>query len=139
MWLFRMAWRDSRRSRQRLLLFMSAIVLGIAALVAINSFGDNLSRSIDGQARELLGADLTLSWTRVPSAKTQQWLKTLGRDRAYEVAFASLVSTPKNGGVRLAQVKGLQGNFPFYGMWEVQPVSAVPDVPAGYQPGSPGG
>ena len=43
-WLFRMAWRDSRRSRQRLLLFMSAIVLGIAALVAINSFGDNLAR-----------------------------------------------------------------------------------------------
>nr|WP_245563734.1 FtsX-like permease family protein [Spirosoma luteum] len=125
MWLFRMAWRDSRRSRQRLLLFMSAIVLGIAALVAINSFGDNLARSIDEQARELLGADLTLSWTRAPSAKTQQLLKTLGRDRAYEVSFASLVSTPKNGGVRLAQVKGLQGNFPFYGTWEVQPASAV--------------
>ena len=120
-----MAWRDSRRSRQRLLLFMSAIVLGIAALVAINSFGDNLARSIDEQARELLGADLTLSWTRAPSAKTQQLLKTIGRDRAYEVSFASLVSTPKNGGVRLAQVKGLQGNFPFYGTWEVQPVSAI--------------
>ncbi|UHG93647.1 ABC transporter permease [Spirosoma oryzicola] len=120
-----MAWRDSRRSRQRLLLFMSAIVLGIAALVAINSFGDNLARSIDDQARELLGADLTLSWTRPPSAKTQQLAKTLGRDRAYEVSFASLVSIPRTGGVRLAQVKGLQGNFPYYGAWEVEPVSAI--------------
>ena len=120
-----MAWRDSRRSRQRLLLFMSAIVLGIAALVAINSFGDNLARSIDDQARELLGADLTLSWQRPPSAKTQQLLKTTGRDRAYEVSFASLVSIPKTGGVRLAQVKGLQGNFPYYGTWEVQPASAI--------------
>ncbi|WP_460914754.1 ABC transporter permease [Spirosoma areae] len=120
-----MAWRDSRRSRQRLLLFMSAIVLGIAALVAINSFGDNLARSIDEQARELLGADLTLSWNRPPSAKTQQLLKTIGRDRAYEVSFASLVSIPKTGGVRLAQVKGLQGNFPYYGTWEVQPASAI--------------
>ncbi|MFD2934809.1 ABC transporter permease [Spirosoma flavum] len=120
-----MAWRDSRRSRQRLLLFMSAIVLGIAALVAINSFGDNLARSIDDQARELLGADLTLSWSRPLSAKTQQLVKTIGRDRAYEVSFASLVSIPKNGGVRLAQVKGLQGNFPYYGTWEVQPASAV--------------
>lgn len=124
-WLFRMAWRDSRRSRQRLLLFMSAIVLGIAALVAINSFGDNLARSIDDQARELLGADLTLSWTRPPSAKTQQVANTLGRDRAYEVSFASLVSIPRTGGVRLAQVKGLQGNFPYYGAWEVEPVSAI--------------
>ncbi|NEU69684.1 FtsX-like permease family protein [Spirosoma agri] len=120
-----MAWRDSRRSRQRLLLFMSAIVLGIAALVAINSFGDNLARSIDEQARELLGADLTLSWTRPPSPKTQQLAKTLGRDRAYEVSFASLVSIPKTGGVRLAQVKGLEGNFPYYGTWEVEPVSAI--------------
>lgn len=124
-WLFRMAWRDSRRSRQRLLLFMSAIVLGIAALVAINSFGDNLAHSIDDQARELLGADLTLSWSRPPSRQTQQWAKTIGRDRAYEVSFASLVSIPKTGGVRLAQVKGLQGKFPYYGTWEVQPASAV--------------
>ncbi|ADB42455.1 ABC transporter permease [Spirosoma linguale] len=120
-----MAWRDSRRSRQRLLLFMSAIVLGIAALVAINSFGDNLARSIDDQARELLGADLTLSWSRPPSAKTAKLAKTLGRDRAYEVSFASLVSIPKTGGVRLAQVKGLEGNFPYYGTWEVQPASAI--------------
>ncbi len=119
-----MAWRDSRRSRQRLLLFMSAIVLGIAALVAINSFGDNLARSIDEQARELLGADLTLSWNRPPSPKTAQLAKTIGRDRAYEVSFASLVSIPKTGGVRLAQVKGLQGNFPYYGIWEVQPATA---------------
>lgn len=124
-WLFRMAWRDSRRSRQRLLLFMSAIVLGIAALVAINSFGDNLARSIDEQARELLGADLTLSWNRPPSPKTAKLAKTIGQDRAYEVSFASLVSIPKTGGVRLAQVKGLQGNFPYYGTWEVQPATAT--------------
>ncbi|GAB4033163.1 ABC transporter permease [Spirosoma jeollabukense] len=120
-----MAWRDSRRSRQRLLLFMSAIVLGIAALVAINSFGDNLARSIDDQARELLGADLTLSWSRPLSPKTQQLVKTIGRDRAFETSFASLVSIPRTGGVRLAQVKGLAGNFPYYGTWEVQPASAI--------------
>ncbi len=124
-WLFRMAWRDSRRSRQRLLLFMSAIVLGIAALVAINSFGDNLARSIDEQARELLGADLTLSWNRPPSRQTGQLARIFGRDRAYEVSFASLVSIPKTGGVRLAQVKGLQGKFPYYGTWDVQPASAI--------------
>ncbi|WP_138501854.1 ABC transporter permease [Spirosoma lacussanchae] len=120
-----MAWRDSRRSRQRLLLFMSAIVLGIAALVAINSFGDNLARSIDGQARELLGADLTLSWTRTPSRRTVQLARTMGRSRSYEVSFPSLVSIPKTGGVRLAQVKGLEGGFPFYGTWEVEPLAAV--------------
>ncbi len=42
-WLLRMAWRDSRRSRSRLFLFISSIILGIAALVAIYSLGNNLS------------------------------------------------------------------------------------------------
>ena len=120
-----MAWRDSRRSRQRLLLFMSAIVLGIAALVAINSFGDNLALSIDDQARELLGADLTLSWTRPMSDETFELIQTFGRSRADEISFASLVSIPRTGGVRLAQVKGLRGRFPYYGDWDVQPALAI--------------
>ena len=33
--VLRMAWRDSRASRRRLLLFSLSVVLGIAALVAI--------------------------------------------------------------------------------------------------------
>ena len=73
-----MAWRDSRRSRARLLLFMASIILGIAALVGINSFGDNLARSIAGQARELLGADLVLSANQPFEPKLEPALKNLG-------------------------------------------------------------
>ena len=120
-----MAWRDSRRSRQRLLLFISAIVLGIAALVAINSFGDNLARSIDEQAQELLGADLTVSGAQPPSQKVKNILQSLGDERSTETAFASMVLFPRTGGVRLAQVKALKGGFPYYGIWDVQPTSAI--------------
>ncbi|MBO0931430.1 FtsX-like permease family protein [Fibrella sp. HMF5036] len=120
-----MAWRDSRRSRQRLLLFISAIVLGIAALVAINSFGDNLARSIDEQAQELLGADLTISGAQPPSQKIKNILQGLGNERSTETAFASMVLFPRTGGVRLAQVKALDGGFPYYGAWDVQPASAI--------------
>lgn len=149
-WLFRMAWRDSRRSRQRLLLFMSAIVLGIAALVAINSFGDNLAQSIDDQARELLGADLVLSTNDPKKEKlfypllkkvtptTSQTINGLNVvDSPYEytneISFASMVSFPKNQGVRLAQVKNLtlgvsnvgsQNSYPYYGEWQIVPQSA---------------
>jgi len=42
--------RDSRKDRSKLLLFMSSIILGVAALVAINSFNDNLLRDIDNQS-----------------------------------------------------------------------------------------
>ena len=129
-WLLRMAWRDSRRSRQRLFLFMSAIVLGIAALVGLNSFGDNLARSIDAQARELLGADLVLSYAKTIPKPMENYLKTIGKSRTYEVSFASMTlftrsGDPQMGGVRLAQVKGLDGPFPYYGEWDVQPRSAI--------------
>lgn len=148
-WLFRMAWRDSRRSRQRLLLFMSAIVLGIAALVAINSFGDNLARSIDEQARELLGADLVLSTNDPdkeklfypllknvapaiqPKADSQDKLVTSPYDYTREISFASMVSFPKSQGVRLAQIKNLglgevatRTSYPYYGEWQIIPQSA---------------
>ena len=124
-WLWKMAWRDSRRSRQRLFLFMSAIVLGIAALVAINSFGDNLSRSVDEQARELIGADLVLSSNKEINKSTEQFLTTISPERSREVAFPSMVLFPRSQGVRLAQVKAIQGKFPYYGAWDTQPTDAV--------------
>ena len=62
-WITKMALRDVRKNLSRLLLFVSSIVVGIAALVAISSFGENLTKDIDNQAQELLGADLVLETT----------------------------------------------------------------------------
>ena len=59
--LFNTALRDSRRDRGKLVLFMSSIVLGVAALVAINSFNYNLVENIDDEAKTLLGADMVVS------------------------------------------------------------------------------
>ncbi|MDO7876230.1 ABC transporter permease [Hymenobacter sp. ASUV-10] len=119
-----MAWRDSRRSRSRLLLFMSSIVLGIAALVGINSFGHNLARSISEQSRELLGADLVLHSTQPFDSTIAPDIARLGQRRTTDVAFASLVLFPRTQGVRLAQVRNLSGDFPYYGAWEIAPASA---------------
>ena len=127
-WLFRMAWRDSRRSRARLLLFMASIILGIAALVGINSFGDNLARSISGQARELLGADLVLSANQPFDPKLEPALRRLGTTQTREVSFASLVQFRPGRGTRLAQVRARDGGF-FYGTWETEPRAAVTRFP----------
>ena len=119
-----MAWRDSRRSRARLLLFMASIVLGIAALVGINSFGDNLARSIADQARELLGADLVLTASHPFAPALEPILTKLGSESQQEMAFASLVQFRPGRGVRLVQVRARSGGF-FYGEWQVQPQAAA--------------
>lgn len=119
-----MAWRDSRKNRSRLFLFISSIVLGIAALVAIYSLGDNLRQNIDEQAATLIGADLALTGNKAVEGKVKKMVDSLGVARSEERSFASMIMFPKNGGNRLAQVKALQGEFPYYGSLETVPVSA---------------
>jgi putative ABC transport system permease protein len=123
-WLFLMAWRDSRKNRARLALFISSIILGIAALVAIYSLGDNLRDNIDDQAATLIGADLSVYSGKKIEGKAMTFVDSLGKVRSEERAFASMVYFNKSGGSRLAQVKALTGDFPYYGKLETIPVSA---------------
>jgi len=124
-WLLKMAWRDSRRSRGKLLLFISSITLGIAALVAINSFRDNLLGEIENQAKGLIGADIALYNRQPISDSVITYFDTLSVDVARETRFASMCYFPKNEGTRLVQVKALEGNFPFYGEFETEPLGAA--------------
>lgn len=130
-WLFEMAWRDSRRNRSRLMLFVSSIIFGIAALVAIYSFGFNLRKDVDTQAATLIGADLTISTNKPVDASMQPLIDSLGDRRSQERSFASMILFPKSKGTRLVQVRALQGGFPYYGSLETTPVKAGIDFRKG--------
>lgn len=123
-WLVKMAWRDSRRNRTRLLLFISSIILGIAALTATFSLGTNVSSDISMQARKLVGADLAIESNRQPDARAQAMIDSLGDEKSQERTFASMIYFIKNKGTRLVQVHALQGNFPYYGDFETSPLTA---------------
>jgi putative ABC transport system permease protein len=124
-WLLKMAWRDSRRNRSRLFLFMSSIVLGIAALVAINSFGDNLTQQINSEAKELLGADVELESRSPFPDSLYQFLQNENLQLSEERAFASMVYFPKNRGTRLINVRAVEANYPFYGAIETTPFESA--------------
>ncbi len=124
LWLMRMAWLDSRKSRSRLFLFISSIILGIAVLVAIYSLGNNLNSEVDSQAASLLGADLEISGSRATTPAVQKIIDSLGGKRSAQQSFASMVLFTKNGGTRLTEVRALQGGFPYYGSLETSPAAA---------------
>jgi len=130
-WLFEMAWRDSRRNRSRLMLFISAIVFGIAALVAIYSFRYNLETDIDAQAATLIGADLAVTASKPADATIKPLLDSLGDERSEERTFVSMIYFPRTNGARLVQVHTLQGGFPYYGSLETVPVAAGKDFKTG--------
>jgi putative ABC transport system permease protein len=119
-----MAYRDSRRNVGRLLLFISSIILGIAALVAIYSLGDNVRRDVDEQAASLIGADLEITTNKPVEPSIKGLLDSLGDRRSHEQYFASMVMFTKSKGTRLVQVRALQGEFPYYGELETAPQQA---------------
>ncbi|HMJ04649.1 MAG TPA: FtsX-like permease family protein [Chthoniobacterales bacterium] len=127
--IWKMAWRDSRSSRRRLLVFSISITLGIAALVSIGSFRQSLAQAIDDQARTLVGADLIVESSRAFTAENEALLKSLGAPQAREVRFRTMAVLP--GGTRLVNARALGGDFPFYGPMETEPLSAARDFRAG--------
>jgi len=116
-----MALRESRRSRRRLALYLGAVSLGVAALVAINSFSANVSAAVRAQARELLGADLELR-SRGPFPDSIETVLDSARANAARVtSFGSMVLAPRSGLTRLFQVRAVSGEFPFYGIIQTDP------------------
>ncbi|MCA2995382.1 FtsX-like permease family protein [Gemmatimonas sp.] len=124
--LLRLAWRESRTARRRLALYMSSIAFGVAALVAIDSFAGNVTRSIRDQSRTLLGGDLSLQarakFPAVIDTLTDS-LRTAGVPASRVTTFASMALAEPSGGTRLVQVRAVSPGYPFYGAIETVPAN----------------
>jgi putative ABC transport system permease protein len=123
-WLFLMAWRDSRRNRGRLFLFISSVVLGIAALVATLSFGNNLRDDVDDQVKDLVGADLVIFGNRPLPPTIRKRVDSVATRHSEERSLASMVYFFRTQASRLVQLRGIQGDYPYYGRLETEPGSA---------------
>lgn len=123
-WTWRMAWRDSRTQRQRLAIFSLAIVSGVAALVAIHSLKASVQSGIDTQAKSLLGSDIQVS-SRQPFTKDEEANLTARAKRvSHETGFSSMLYFATADSARLAQVRGIDGDYPYYGTVQTTPSDA---------------
>ena len=116
--IWSLAWRESRTARRRLLLYMSSISLGVAALVAIDSFSANIIQSVKDQSRTLMGGDLQFNSSKPISPAIDSLFDSLSRQGlsfARVTTFPSMAVVPRTSGTRFAQVRGVTDNYPFYG------------------------
>jgi putative ABC transport system permease protein len=128
------AWRESRTARRRLLLYMSSIALGVAALVAIDSFTENVSTSVQEQSRSLLGGDVSLTSRATSSQRVAALLDSLertGTGVARVTTFASMAVVLPSGATRLVQVRAVGRGYPFYGAIVTEPAEAWGGIHAG--------
>src|SRR5262249_17370476 len=125
LWLWKMAWRDSRGGRRRLLLAMAAISIGLAAFIAIAALDAKVRDAVHHQAQSLLGADLVLSSRQPFATETEALLAALGGEQSREISCTSMAYFPQSAASRLVQVRALEGDFPYYGMLENVPPGAL--------------
>jgi putative ABC transport system permease protein len=128
-WL-KLALREARSSARRLAVYMGAITLGVAALVAINSFRAQVVESVDSESRALLGADLRLDSNRAFPDSITAIIDSAANAGVPVSRITTTVSVAltQAGGIRLVQVRGVEGEYPFYGEMTSEPAGAWPEL-----------
>jgi putative ABC transport system permease protein len=131
--IFGIAWRESRTARRRLLLYMSSISLGVAALVAIDSFSDNVIRSVHEQSRALLGGDVQVERNAPRTKAIDLLLDSLSKAASFtrRPLISRRVARAAGGGTRLVQVHAIAKGYPYYGNIISEPASAWRDIQNG--------
>ena len=133
----RLAWREARAARRRLMLLTASVMAGVGALVAVNSFTENLQRSVAEQAQALLGADLSLTGRKAasevaPAARFPDSLprSVPGAQTANATSFAAMAFV-NGGGARLVQLRTVDPGWPYYGTIETAPAGIWPELQTG--------
>ena len=122
-----LAWREARGSKRRGLLILAAIAIGVAALVAINSFTRNLRQSVERESRALLGADLMLGAPGPFGERAESLVSEVrhatrpAAELARVTSFGAMAYRPAGATTRLAQVLAVDPGYPFYGTIETAP------------------
>ncbi|MEX2049219.1 MAG: FtsX-like permease family protein, partial [Gemmatimonadota bacterium] len=114
----RLALRELRHGVRRVGIYMASISLGVAALVSIHSFRDDVARSVQEEADVLMGANARLQDDVPHPPAVEAVLDSLigaGVGVARVTTATSMVFAPASNAVRLLQVRGIDEGYPFYG------------------------
>jgi putative ABC transport system permease protein len=126
--LLRLAWRESRTARRRLLLYMSSISFGVAALVAIDSFSQNVTQSVHDQSRALMGGDASITsrqpFTQGVESAFEGLVRVNGVEIERQTNFPSMVVNPRRLTTRLVDVRAISAGYPLYGSITSAPAEA---------------
>jgi putative ABC transport system permease protein len=122
---WKLAYRDAKPQWKTLFLYTSSVIAGVAALVAILSFRSDVLLTVDGQSRELLGADLEFRSGEVYPDTVEAFIDSIGGSTAEALEFNSMVIFDDDGTSRLSQIRAINGQFPIYGSIVTRPTEAA--------------
>ncbi len=117
--------RESRGSGGRLAFFVACLAAGVAVVVAVAGLASAVDEGMRSSARELLAADISVEGMRPLPPEMARAMESLpGSLRADVRVFATSVASGgglSRGTSRLARLKVVEGEYPFYGVLETTP------------------
>ncbi|HEY7805379.1 MAG TPA: FtsX-like permease family protein [Orrella sp.] len=119
-------WRDFRAGDLRLL--GMAVVVAVAAISSVGFLSDRVSRALDRDAGQMLGADLVVE---LPAEADQGWIDKAKNDGLGAIRiwrFPSMVGST-SGDLQLASVKAVENGYPLRGELRTSRGITEPDEP----------
>jgi len=120
--IMRMAIREIRASWQRLLFFFLCIAIGVGSIVALRSVIQSVRVALAGEARTLLGADVTVNtnrpWTNAVHeaiVAEQRAGRITQRSEAAEVPTMVRPEDLSKTAARMVELRAVGPAFPLYG------------------------
>ena len=124
----RFAWRQARGARRHFIVFFVCVVLGVAALVSVGSFGATLNVTLAREAKALLGGDVELRSARPLPDDGPRELAALQARGARVVGVRELVGMARradNGRSVLVELKAPGREYPLYGRLATTPAEPL--------------
>jgi putative ABC transport system permease protein len=121
----KIAWRELQASKAKFLFVIFSVAIGVAALTGVRGFSDSFERTLLGEARTIMAADLSARMFRQPTATEEKQLNALasaGIDRTEVTEMVSMASSPSDPVPLLISLKAVDpGKYPFYGKVQLDP------------------
>lgn len=115
----KVAWRELQASKAKFLFVIFSVAIGVAALTGVRGFSDSFERTLLGEARTIMAADLSARMFRQPTGAEEQQLNALaskGVDRTEVTEMVSMASSPSDPVPLLVSLKAVDpSKYPFYG------------------------
>jgi putative ABC transport system permease protein len=128
----KIAWRELQASRAKFLFVILSVAIGVAALTGVRGFSDSFQKTLLGEARTIMAADLSARMFRQPTAEEEQQLDAMaahGMQRTQVTDTVSMVSAVGDPVPLLVSLKAVDPQkYPFYGKVDLQPAGDLRQV-----------
>jgi putative ABC transport system permease protein len=119
MWLpARLAARELRGGVKGFRIFLACLALGVAAIAAAGSTAQAFRAGLAGQAREILGGDLSVTLAQRPFTAAEQAVFARLGAVSYAVSVQAMAQAP-SGDRRLVELRGVTPAYPLAGKVEL--------------------